>query len=127
LAAKVPHLKPKGINWVIFTRHIERAMRHTYWWGYFNSSNMHPIPKDLSHPMDAEELAAQQWDCKDETAGYLISQCLSNSVILDIRDFTTIWEQWDVISSIFTAKTKYAMTNLYQFFLDMKCPRGGNI
>jgi hypothetical protein len=102
-------------------------MRHTCQWGYFNGSNTHPFPKDPSHPMDTEELAAQQWDCKDETAGYLISQRLPNSVILDIGDFTTIWEQWDAISCIFMAKTKYAMTDLHQSFLDMKCLRGGNV
>jgi hypothetical protein len=58
LAAKVPHLNPKGTNWVIFARCIKRAMRHTHWWGYFNGSNAHPFPKDPSHPTDAEELAA---------------------------------------------------------------------
>jgi hypothetical protein len=74
-----------------------------------------------------EELAAQQWDCKDEMAGYLMSQHLPDSVILDIGNFTTMQEQWDVISSIFTAKTKYAMTDLHQSFLDMKCPRRGDV
>jgi hypothetical protein len=90
LAAEVLHLNPEGTNWAIFTRCIERAMRHTHQWGYFNGSNACPIPKDLSHPTDVEELAAQQWDCEDETAGYLMSQCLPNSVILDIGDFTTM-------------------------------------
>ena len=32
-----------------------------------------------------------------------------------------------MISHIFTAKTEYAMTDLHQFFLDMKCLRGGDI
>jgi hypothetical protein len=127
LAAEVPHLHPKGINWVIFARCIKRAMRHTHWWGYFNGSNMRPIFKDPDHPMDVEELAAQQWDCKDKMASYLMSQYLPNLVILDIRDFTTTWEQWDAISSIFTAKTEYAITDLHQSFLDIKCPRGGDI
>ena len=30
LAAEVPHLTPKGTNWAIFARHIERAIRHTH-------------------------------------------------------------------------------------------------
>ena len=127
LAAEVPHLKPEGTNWAIFARRIERAMRHTRRWGYFDGSNARPVPKDPSHPTDAEELAAQQWDCEDETAGYLMSQRLPDSVILDIGDFTTTREQWDAISSIFTAKTEYAMTDLHQSFLDMKCPRGGDV
>ena len=58
---------------------------------------MRPVPKDPNHPTDAEELAAEQWDCEDETAGYLMSQRLPDSVILDIRDFTTTREQWDTI------------------------------
>src|SRR5437899_12751169 len=60
-------------------------------------------------------------------ASYLMSQCLPNLVILDIRDFTTTQGQWDVIFSIFMTKTEYAMTDLHQSFLDMKCPRGGDI
>ena len=102
-------------------------MRHTRRWGYFDGSNARPVPKDPDHPTDAEELAAEQWDREDETAGYLMSQRLPDLVILDIGDFTTTREQWDVICSIFTAKTEYAMTDLHQSFLDMKCPRGGNV
>ena len=102
-------------------------MRHTRWWGYFDGSKVHPIHKDPDHPMDTEELTPKQWDCKDKMAGYLISQCLPDLVILDIGDFTTMQEQWDTISCIFMAKTEYAMTDLHQSFLDMKCPRGGNI
>jgi hypothetical protein len=60
-------------------------------------------------------------------AGYLMSQHLPNSVILDIGDFTTMQEQWDTISCIFTAKTNYALTDLHQSFLDMKCLRGGDV
>jgi hypothetical protein len=127
LAAEVPHLHPEGTNWAIFARHIERAMRHTHQWGYFNGSNARPVSKDPNHPTDVEELAAQQWDCEDKMASYLISQCLPDSVILDIRDFTTMQEQWDAISCIFTAKTDYALTDLHQSFLDMKCPRGGDV
>jgi hypothetical protein len=93
LATEVPHLHPEGTNWAIFARCIERAMRHTCQWGYFDGSYAYPVPKDPNHPTDTEELAAQQWDYEDETAGYLMSQCLPDSVILDIGDFTTIWEQ----------------------------------
>jgi hypothetical protein len=102
-------------------------MRHTCQWGYFDGSNMCPVPKDPDHPMDAEGLAAKQWDRENEMASYLISQHLPDSVILDIGDFTTMWEQWDAICSIFMTKTEYAMTDLHQSFLDMKCLRGGDV
>jgi hypothetical protein len=56
-----------------------------------------------------------------------MSQRLPDLVILDIGDFTTTQKQWDAIYSIFMTKTEYAMTDLHQSFLDMKCPRGGDV
>jgi hypothetical protein len=46
---------------------------------------------------------------------------------LDIKYLPTTKEQWDIISCTFTAKSDYAKINLYQAFMDMKCPKGGDI
>jgi len=96
-------------------------------WGHFNGSDLRPVPKDLKNPTNVEKQAAQQWDREDDIAGYLMSQRLPDEIILDIEEFATTEEQWDAISAIFTAKTDFMQTDLHQSFMDMKCPKGGNI
>jgi len=96
-------------------------------WGHFDGSDPCPIPKDPKHPTDAELQAMQHWDHEDEVAGYLISQCLPDEIILDIEEFATTEEQWDAISTIFTAKTNFLQMDLHQSFMDMKCLKGGDI
>jgi len=96
-------------------------------WGHFDSLDPHPVPKDLKHPTDVEDQAIQCWDHKDDVAGYLISQCLPDKISLDIEKYTTTQEQWDALSSIFTTKTDFMQMDLHQSFMDMKCPKGGNI
>jgi len=96
-------------------------------WGHFNGSDLHPIPKDLKNPTNMEKLATQQWDHEDDIAGYLMTQHLPDKIILDIEKLASTEEQWDAISSIFTAKTDFMQTDLHQSFMDMKCPKGGDI
>jgi len=96
-------------------------------WGHFDGSDPRPVPKDPKHPTDAEEQAAHHWDREDDVAGYLMSQRLPDEIILDIEEYTTTQEQWDALSGIFTAKTDFMQMDLHQSFMDMKCPRGGDI
>jgi hypothetical protein len=58
---------------------------------------------------------------------YLLSEHLPSNINLDIEYLPTTKEQWDIISCTFTAKSDYVKTNLYQAFMDMKCPKGGNV
>ena len=58
---------------------------------------------------------------------YLLDQRLHEKTTLDIEVCATTKDRWDMIKRKFTAKSKYAKADLYQSFLDMKCPKGGNI
>jgi hypothetical protein len=56
-----------------------------------------------------------------------LDQCLHEKTALDIEVCAITKDQWDMIKQKFMAKSKYAKADLYQLFLDMKCPKGGNI
>jgi len=96
-------------------------------WGHFDGSDLRPILKDPKHPTDAEDQAIQCWDRKDDVAGYLMSQRLPDEIIMDIEQHSTTQEQWEALCSTFTAKTDFMQTDLHQSFMDMKCPKGGDI
>ena len=46
---------------------------------------------------------------------------------MDMEKYPTVKDQWDVISVLFAAKSEYTKTNLHQAFLNMRCPKGGDI
>jgi len=96
-------------------------------WDYFDGSDTKPIPKDLANPTDAKISVQKQWDCDDTIAQCLLSQHLPDKLAMDMEKYPTIKEQWDVISILFMAKSEYAKTDLCQAFLNMHCPKGGNI
>jgi hypothetical protein len=96
-------------------------------WGYFVSATTRLAPKDLDHPITMEMEEALQWDHEDAIMLYLLSKCLPSDINLDIEYLSTTKEQWDIISHTFTAKSNYVKTNLYQAFIDIKCPKGGDV
>jgi len=96
-------------------------------WGHFDGSDPRPVPKDPKHPTDAEDQAIQRWDHEDNVTGYLMSQRLPDEIIMDIEQHSTTQEQWEALCSTFTAKTDFMQTDLHQSFMDMKCPKGGDI
>jgi len=127
LSTEVPHLDSEGSNWAVFVRRLQRAMAINGRWGHFDGSDPRPVPKDSKHPTDVEDQAIQRWDREDNVAGYLMSQRLPDEIIMDIEQHSTTQEQWEALCSTFTAKTDFMQTDLHQSFMDMKCPKGGDI
>jgi len=41
--------------------------------------------------------------------------------------FTTTKERWDYIKRRFSAKSEHAKADLYQAFIDMKCPKNSDV
>jgi hypothetical protein len=76
---------------------------------------------------DAKKLECKQWDHDDTIAQCLLSQRLLDELAIDMEKYPTVKQQWDVISVLFAAKSEYAKTDLRQAFLNMHCPKGGDV
>jgi len=77
--------------------------------------------------MDTEKSEGKQWVHDDTIAQCLLSQRLPDELAMDMEKYPTVKEQWDVISVLFAAKSEYAKTDLCQAFLNMRCPKGGDV
>ena len=127
LSANVPHLDSEGTNWATFTFRFHRVMMLAGRWGYLDGSDARPIPKDPDNPMDTKKLEGRQWVRDNTIAQCLLSQRLPDKLAMDMEKYPTVKEQWDVISILFTVKSKYVKTDLHQAFLNMRCPKGGDV
>jgi len=96
-------------------------------WGHFDGSKPCPTPKDPSKPTDDEKQAIWRWNCKDQITDYLLDQHISKKIALDIMAFKTTKECWDYIKKRFLAKSEHAKADLYQAFIDMKCPKNSDV
>ena len=96
-------------------------------WDYFNSSKTRPIPKDSNNITDIEKGERKCWDREDVIAQCLLSQCLPIKTAMDMDEFPTAEEQWNTITACFTTKSVYTKADLHQAFLNMRCPKGGDV
>ena len=96
-------------------------------WDYFDGSNTRPIPKDANNLTDAEKTDCKRWDRKDVIAQCLLGQHLPIETAMDMESFPTVQEQWNAVNTYFTAKSVYSKADLHQAFLDMRCPKGGDV
>jgi len=96
-------------------------------WDYFDGSKMRPIPNDSNNITDVEKGECKRWDREDVIAQCLLGQRLPIETTMDMEAFPSAAEQWTAISALFTAKSMYNQADLHQAFLDMRCPRGGDV
>jgi len=96
-------------------------------WGHFDSSKPCPVPEDPSKPTDDEKQAIWRWTREDQIANYLLDQHIPKKITLDIMAFRTTKEHWDYIKKRFLAKSEHAKADLYQAFIDMKCPKNSDV
>ena len=111
----------------MFALRFPKAMIAAGRWGHFDSSNPCPVPKDPCHPTDEETQAIWRWTHKDQIADYLLDQRIPKKIALDIMGFNTTKERWDYIKKHFSAKSEHTKADLYQAFIDMKCPRNSEV
>jgi len=123
----VLHLNSEITNWATFSHHFRRTMVLAGHWGYFKGTTMAPVPQDPSNPTNAETLEAQRWEREDEIAQCLLGQCLPDKISMDMDSYSTVKEQWDALTILATPKTTHAQVNMHQSFLDMQCPKGGDV
>ena len=127
LPANIPCLEPNSVNWAIFSMRFQEAMQATCCWGYFDGSKSRPMPKDKDNLTDAEVEAREKWDYKDLITCYLLSQRLPDTTAICVSGCNTVKEHWEEVSEEFSAKSVYAQNDLEHAFLQMRCPRGGDI
>src|SRR5579863_3705070 len=97
-------------------------------WDYFNGTCMCPVPMDPANPTNNEKQDSQLWDCRDKIVKCLLSKQLPDEVSMDMDDqYSTAKAQWDTLVKLTTPKTMHAHANMHQSFLNMWCPKGGNI
>ena len=122
LPANIPRLEPDGSNWAIFLMRFRMAMQATNRWDYFDGSKPRPVAKDTSAPTDEEKESAKCWEHDDLIARYLLSQCLPDSTVLRLNQYTMAQTCWAHVSDEYTAKSVYAQNDLEQAFFEMRCP-----
>ena len=127
LSADVPQLNSEGTNWAIFEARFQDAMETADRWEYFDGSEPHPVPADPNNPTEAEKQEMKHWDRQDRIAWNLLNKRLPDAMMLEVRQYPSAKERWDVVKRQFTAKSAYARKALHQSFVNMQCPKGGDV
>ena len=96
-------------------------------WGYFKGSCKPPVAQDPDKPTNAEKEEAQRWEREDEIAQCLLGQRLPDEISMDMEAYPTVKEQWDALTLIAMPKSAHARAHMHQSFLDMRCPKGGDV
>ena len=90
LLSNIPCLEADGSNWAIFTMCFHEAMQAIRRWLYFEGTIPCPSPKDPAKVPDDERKVIDNWEYKDLTVQYLLSQRLPDSIVIQLQAFTTI-------------------------------------
>jgi len=77
--------------------------------------------------MDTKKEAAKSWDCEDQITWNLLNKQLPDATMLEVRQYKTAKERWHVVTQQFMAKSAYARNTLHHSFINMQCPKGGDI
>src|ERR1700677_1524674 len=93
LPTSVPHLKPTGSNWAIFSMQFQEVMEANQKWGHFDDSTPRPIPADVNKPTNNEKKALAEWDLEETISHYMLSQRLPNSTAVRLKAITSVKER----------------------------------
>ncbi|THH06846.1 hypothetical protein EW145_g3795 [Phellinidium pouzarii] len=69
----------------------------------------------------------QEWDNHEAMAQYLLSQCIPDTVLVQVQRFQLVTHRWAAIEWEFTNKSIYTQTSLCTDFLAMKCLKGADV
>ena len=120
-------LEHNGTNWAIYAIRFRSAMRATNRWDYFDGSKPCPTAKNPHAPSKDKKEAAELWEKEDEIACYLLQQRLPDSTVLGLNSCTSTAMCWKQVSDEYTAKSMYTQNDKEQEFLEMRCPKGGEV
>ncbi|KAI0037776.1 hypothetical protein FA95DRAFT_1506505, partial [Auriscalpium vulgare] len=117
LPKNIPVLDTRGENWAIFLVRFRMAVKAKKLWGHFDGSTPRPAPAGATAPTATEAAAMTEWDNHDNTAKYLLSQRIPDSLQMSLDNLPTAAEQWKTMSDEYAVKNAYAQTAIRQDFL----------
>jgi len=85
------------------------------------------VPADPDNQTPDKDEMIQAWEYSDSIAGYLLSQRLPDTTVMQLSSCNTTKKKWDLVTSEYQAKSHYAQADLHQSFLDMRCTKGGDV
>ncbi|KZT29465.1 hypothetical protein NEOLEDRAFT_1056503 [Neolentinus lepideus HHB14362 ss-1] len=92
LPSSIPKPEASGVNWAIFAKRFEKAVRSKQLWGHFSGTTMCPIPAGDTATTE-EETAIHKWTDDEATADYLLTQKLPDSAFLKVQHRHTVAER----------------------------------
>ena len=123
----IPRLEQDGSNWAIFQTRFQMAMIASNYWECFEGSRARPIAKDPTAATKEEEGTIAAWEKDDNIARYLLSQRLPDSAVLSFSSCSSVQICWKLVTEEYRAKSAFAKSDLEQVFLEMRCPKGGDV
>jgi gag-polypeptide of LTR copia-type/Zinc knuckle len=123
----IPHLKADGTNWAMFCMCFQEARDTAGCWGYFDGTAKRPVPADEDKPTSEEKEAVQRWIKEDQLAQLHLTQRLPEDTAMEMFVHKMAKERWDTVKQEFMVKSKFARNDLKQEFLEMCCPKGGDV
>ena len=102
-------------------------MQASHCWGFFNGSNLHPLPSNPQNITMDEIEAMERWDYNDLIVQYLLLQQLPDLMAMHVGPIPTARLHWDWVQDEFVTKSIYVQNDLETAFYNMCCPRGGDI
>ncbi|KAF8797818.1 hypothetical protein BYT27DRAFT_7124695, partial [Phlegmacium glaucopus] len=95
LPSSVPMLEADGNNWAMFYVHFRGAVEARGFWSHFNGPLSVPV---LSTEPTAAEIAVKgQWDRNETFAKTLLTQCLPDSIVMEVYSKETVRERWEAV------------------------------
>jgi hypothetical protein len=80
----IPCLNPDGTNWAMFCMCFEEAMDTTRHWGYFDGTEMCPVPADKDNVTGEEKEAIQRWTKGDKFTQLFLTQRLPEDTAMEV-------------------------------------------
>ena len=82
---------------------------------------------NLDMPTVTETSAIEKWDYDNEVAWCALLQWLPDDMALRLNSFQTVASRWKDVEAEYAIKTVFAQSNLKASFLEMRCPKDGDV
>jgi hypothetical protein len=155
LPTSIPFLDAGGDNWHTFSIRFGNALRAKKLWGHFDGTALRPEPKPVipTLPLNVEHdeaalaehkrhvqqairvaredetflAALEKWEEEENLAAYLLTQRISDTLLVVIESLSTVTEKWTRIYEEYSFKSLHSKTSMLNSFLESRVLKGGSI